>query len=382
MKTIHKTPRFSTRPGRVQHNVGTAPICLSVDSHLDTMQRALFETIDLGTRLESGHVDLIRMREGGLNLAFFALWVPPYYRGADAVRRTLDIRDAAQCFLDSHFDQVELANDAVEIDRVIAAGKLAAIFTLEGGHQIDNDLAVLRMYHRLGFRSMTLTHICNNDWADSSTDQPVHGGLAEFGKDVVREMNRLGMLVDLSHVSDRTFFDAVAASSQPVILSHSSCREISPIPRNASDEMLRTLAANGGVIGINLGSGFLNQTDAAEFMAALSQLREADPIASGWGLDEYSRTEHCRDTLKTPAQTAATIDDAVTHIDHVARVAGIDHVGIGSDFDGGIDPPEGLKDISMRPALVAALHRKGYGDADLGKIMGENFGRVIKAAVK
>src|SRR5258705_4731141 len=175
---------------------------IGIDSHIDTIQRVLIGGADLSKRLPFGHVDIPRLHEGGTKAPFFALWCPVYYKGAEAVRRTLQLRDAMQSVFDAHPDQIELATSAAAIERIVKAKKIAAFLTIEGGHQIDNDLAVLRMYYRIGMRSMTLTHFRNNDWADSSTDTPKHNGLTPFGKDVVREMNRLGMLVDVSHVSD------------------------------------------------------------------------------------------------------------------------------------------------------------------------------------
>jgi len=348
---------------------------IGIDSHIDTIQRVLIGGADLSTRLNFGHVDFPRLHEGGMKAPFFALWVPVYYHGAEAVRRTLDLRDAMQKVLDAHPDQVELATTASDIERIVKSGKISALLTIEGGHQIDDDLAVLRMYYRMGIRSMTLSHFKNNNWADSSTDKPAHNGLTPFGKDVVREMNRLGMLVDVSHVSDKTFFDAIAASTKPVILSHSSCRALSDIPRNATDDMLRALAKNGGVVGINFGEGFISPKDAAKLRASIASMSEA-PEMTGKKLDDYAADEYRRDLA--PFKAAATIDDVVAQIDHAVKVAGIDHVGIGSDFDGITGPPQGLEDISKMPVLVAALLKHGYSERDLKKILGENYLRVIR----
>lgn len=226
---------------------------IGIDSHIDTVQRVLVMGEDLGERHETGHVDIPRLREGGMRAAFFALWVPVFFPGAEAVRRTLDLRDAMQSVFDAHKDLIELATTAADIERIAKAQRIAAVLTIEGGHAIDDDLRVLRIYYQLGVRSMTLTHARNNNWADSSTDTPTHNGLTNFGQEVVREMNRLGMVVDLSHVSDKTFYDALAVTTKPVIVSHSSIRAISDVPRNVSDDMLRALAKNGGVIGINFG---------------------------------------------------------------------------------------------------------------------------------
>src|SRR5580698_2660437 len=242
---------------------------IGIDSHTDTIQKVLVAGADLSKRSVIGHADIPRLKEGGMHAPFFALWVPVYYPGAEAVRRTLDLRDAMQSLLDAHPDQIELATTAADIERIVKSGKISALLTIEGGHQIDDDLRVLRMYYRLGIRSMTLTHSRNNNWADSATDEPAHNGLTEFGKDVVREMNRLGMLVDVSHVSDKTFYDALAVTRKPVIVSHSSMRALSDVPRNVTDEMLWALAKNGGVVGISFGEGFVNPKDAEALESAI-----------------------------------------------------------------------------------------------------------------
>ncbi len=350
---------------------------IGIDSHIDTIQRVLIGHADLAQRTSTGHVDLPRLREGGMHAPFFALWVPVYYQGAEAVRRTLDLRDAMQNVLNTFPDQIELATNASAIERVVKSHKIAAFLALEGGHQIDDDLAVLRMYYRMGIRAMTLTHFRNNNWADSSTDTPQHNGLTDFGKDVVREMNRLGMLVDVSHVSDKTFYDAIAVSTKPVILSHSSCRAISNIPRNVTDDMLRALAKNGGVIGINFGEGFINEKDAAALRASISQLSQM-PNLTGKPLDDYAAKDFSKE-FASPIKVVATIEDVFAHIDHAVKVAGIDHVGIGSDFDGIQGPPNGLEDISKMPALVAVLLKHGYSEGDIKKILGGNTLRVIRA---
>jgi membrane dipeptidase len=350
---------------------------IGIDSHIDTIQHVLVDNVDLANRLPNGMVDFPRMREGGMKAPFFALWVPVYYKGAEAVRRTLDLRDAMQSVLDKHPDQIELATGAADIERIVKSKKIAAFLAIEGGHQIDDDLAVLRMYYRMGIRAMTLTHFKNNNWADSSTDKPAHNGLTPFGKDVVREMNRLGM-VDVSHVSDKTFFDAIAVSTKPVILSHSSSRAISDIPRNVTDDMLRALAKNGGVIGINFGEGFISQKDVAALHAAINNNSSA-PDLTGKPLDDYANEEFRKD-LKAMKTGLANVSDVVDHVDHIVKVAGIDHVGIGSDFDGITSPPEGLADISKMPNLVAALLKRGYSETDVKKILGGNYLRVIREA--
>src|ERR1700722_731844 len=282
---------------------------IGVDSHIDTIQHVLVDQVDLAKRLRNGHVDFPRLREGGVKAPFFALWVPVYYKGAEAVRRTLDLRDAMQSVLDAHPDQIELATNSADIQRIVKAGKISAFLTIEGGHQIDDDLRVLRMYYKLGIRSMTLTHFRNNNWADSSTDAPAHNGLTDFGKEVVREMNRLGMLVDVSAVSEKTFYHAIAVSSKPVIVSHSSMRSISDIPRNVTDDMLRALAKNGGVIGINFGEGFINPKDAEALRAAIKTLSNG-PKLLGKELDDYANKDAMNE-IEAHTKVAATIDDVV-----------------------------------------------------------------------
>ena len=350
---------------------------IAIDSHIDTLQRLINEHVDLSRRLPDGHVDLPRLRQGGVNAPFFALWAPTFYKGAEAVRRTLLLRDAMQQFLDAHPDQIELALTAADVERLTQAGKIAALLTIEGGHQIAADLGVLRMYHRLGVRSMTLTHFRNNEWADSSTDRPEHNGLSAFGKDVVREMNRLGMIVDISHVSDKTFYDTLGVSTKPLIASHSSCRALSNVPRNMTDDMIRALAQKGGVIGINFGEGFLTPAGAANLQNAIQTMSYNDPTLTGKALDEYAAQQYIKQ-YRTSNKSRATLDDAVAHIDHAVKLAGIDHVGIGSDYDGIESTPQGLEDVSKMPALVAALRKRGYSDADLRKIQGGNFLRVLR----
>jgi membrane dipeptidase len=349
---------------------------IGIDSHTDTMQRVMIDRADITQRSPVGHVDIPRLKQGGVNAPFFALWVPTYYKGAEAVRRTLDLRDAAQRLFDSHPEQIALALNAADVERIAKSGRIAAILTIEGGHQIDDDLAVLRMYYRLGVRSMTLTHFRHHNWADSSTDTPVHNGLTDFGKEVVREMNRLGMIVDISHVSDKTFYDVLSVTTKPVIASHSSCRAISDVPRNMTDDMIRALAKNGGVIGINFGEGFLNPKDAEILKADIARVAD-EPTLTGKALDGYADEQFRKEEMQHPV-TFATIDDAVAHIDHAVQVAGIDHVGIGSDFDGISAPPKGLEDVSKMPALAAALRQKGYSDPDIRKIFGSNTLRVLR----
>jgi membrane dipeptidase len=360
---------------RVQANV------LGVDSHNDTMQRVLIEKVDLAQRLPDGMIDFPRLREGGVHVPFFALWVPTYYPGAEAVRRTLQLRDAAQGVFDKYPDQIELATSARDIERIVGQKKIAAVLTIEGGHQIDDDLAVLRMYRRVGILSMTLTHFRSNHWADSSTGKQEHNGLTDFGKQVVREMNRIGMIVDISHVSDKTFYDVIEVSTKPVIASHSSCFVYSDVPRNMKDDMFRAIAKNGGVVGVNFGASFLNQKDAEELKKLIAEHNQVEPNLTGADLDEFAAKDHAQSGEIRPRTGAATLDDAAECIDHIVKVAGIDHVGIGSDFDGIPNVPQGLEDVSKMPALTAALMKRGYTEPDVQKIMGGNFLRVVREVV-
>ena len=349
-----------------------------VDTHIDTIQRVLIAHEDLAKRSTKGHADLPRLLEGGVNVPTFSLWVPTYFPGSEAVRRTLQLRDAMQSVIDANADKIELATSYADIQRITMANKIAAMLSAEGGHQIADDLAVLRMYYKLGIRSMTLTHFRNNNWADSSTDKPAHNGLTDFGKQVVKEMNRLGMMVDISHVSDKTFYDTLAITTMPVIASHSSCRAISNVPRNMTDDMLRALAKNGGVVGINFAEGFINYKDVAAVRKTIARISNGTPPAGGGKpLDDYANKEFQEEYMH-PYTPIATIDDVVAHIDHAVKIAGIDHVGIGSDYDGITGPPRGLEDISKMTALTAALLKHGYSEADVQKIRGGNFLRVIQ----
>ncbi len=353
---------------------------IGIDTHIDVAQRVLIEGVDLANHLSDGQVDIPRLHAGGMNAPFFALWVPTYYKGSEAVRRTLDLRDAMQGLLDKHPDQIQLALTASDIERITKAGKIAAVLSLEGGHQIDDDLHVLRMYQRMGIRAMTLTHFRNNNWADSSTDKPQHNGLTDFGKEVVREMNRIGMIVDISHVSDKTFYDAVAVSTKPVLATHSSCRALNDVPRNMTDDMLRALAKNGGVVSINFFPSFISPKDAEAGQRLISKQTAHEPDVTGAALDEYAKKAYF-DELRNMKPASATIDDVVAHIDHAVKVAGIDHVGIGSDFDGIDSVPHGLEDISKMPKLAAALKQKGYSDADIQKIWSGNVLRLMRAVI-
>src|SRR5256886_3120839 len=245
-----------------------------IDTHGDTPQRLLFDkNFNIGTRNKLGHVDIPRMRDGGLDALFFSIWVPSDVTGPPAVKRSLDLIDSVREAVRTHPNDLLLATTAADIRRAAAEHKIAALMGMEGGHMIDDDLRLLRGYAALGVRYLTLTHFLNNNWADSATDKPAHNGLTPFGKDVVRELNRLGGMVDISHVADKTFYDALEVTKAPVIASHSSCRVIANHPRNMTDDMMRALAKNGGVVMINYHAGFLS----AEFRVA-SEKKSGDVV--------------------------------------------------------------------------------------------------------
>ena len=352
-----------------------------VDTHDDTTQRFLDGDFDLAPRNASGSIDIPRMKDGGLGAIFLSIWMPSKITGPEAVKRALDQIDAIREQVRKHPNDLALAITAAEIREAHKQGKIAVLLGVEGGHMIASDLGVLRTYAALGVRYMTLTHSGNAEWADSSTDKPAHNGLTDFGKDVVREMNRLGVMVDISHVSDKTFRDVLDVSKAPVIASHSGCRSICDAPRNMTDEMMRALAANNGVIQINYHVGFLSQ----EFRNA----EKADPkINDAIALEVHKRCgdkEGCQ-LIEGDKITREYVDQGklprvdwtkiIEHIDHAVKVAGVEHVGLGSDFDGA-NMPFGMEDATKLPKITEALLQEGYSESDVKKILGENTLRVM-----
>jgi len=360
-----------------------------VDTHDDTTQRLLDPKFDLGLRHSDGNVDIPRMREGGLDAIFFSIWIPGTHTGAEAVRQALEQISAVRRQLADHPKDLVLATTAADVRDAFAAHKIAALMGLEGGHMINNDLGVLRNFYSLGVRYMTLTHSVNVAWADSSTDKPTHNGLTDFGKQVVREMNRLGMMVDISHVADKTFYDALATSEAPLIASHSSCRALCDAPRNMTDQMIKDLAREGGVIQINYHIGFLSQEfrDAEKANPQLEKDIDAE-LKNRCGAVEACQLLEKEKILrrlvlqgKLPRVNWTLIID---HIDHAVKIAGADHVGLGSDFDGA-NMPYGMDDASHIPQITNALLEKGYSESDIRKILGGNTLRVmmqVEAAAK
>ena len=352
-----------------------------VDAHDDTTQRFLDGKFDLGVRSGSGSIDIPRMKEGGLGAIFFSIWIPSKITGPEAVNRALVQIDAVREQVRKHSNELVLATSAAEIREARKQGKIAALMGVEGGHMIHSNLGVLRSYAALGVRYMTLTHTGNTEWADASTDKAMHNGLTDFGKDVVREMNRLGVIVDISHVSDKTFYDALEVSKAPLFASHSACRAICAAPRNMTDQMMKDLAAKGGVVQINYHVGFLSQEfrDAEKGNPELDKARSADLVklcGDNEGCQIIEGERITREYVEQGKLPRVEFGKIIEHIDHAVKVAGIEHVGLGSDFDGA-NMPYGMEDASKLPKITEALLQKGYSEDDVRKILGENTLRVM-----
>lgn len=321
--------------------------------------------------------DIPRLRAGGVGAQFWSVYVPTKLAGAEAFQSTVEQIDVVHQICALYPDTFELALTAADIERIHASGKIASLIGMEGGHSINNSLAALRMAYRLGARYMTLTHTKNTDWADAAGDVAVHHGLTAFGEEVVREMNRLGMLVDLSHVTDETMRAALRVTAAPVIFSHSSARAVCDHPRNVPDDVLAMVRTNGGIVMACFLPGYVTEPERKEFEATqverarLSGLYPGDAARVETELQAWRRRQ--------PVRPRATLQDVADHIDHLRKVAGIDHVGIGSDFDGFSGPPVGLEDVSKYPDLFVELLRRGYSEADLKKIAGQNLLRVFRA---
>ncbi len=321
---------------------------LLIDTHNDVTSKTV-DGFDIAPRAASGHTDIVRLRQGGVGAVFFAVYVSAkFVDGNHSANRTLEMIDTVRHDIIAKYpNDFVFATTAADIEAAHKRGKIAALMGIEGGHAIEDSLRLLRDYYALGIRYMTLTHSNTNHWADSSGDVTKegvqhHNGLTDLGKEVVREMNRLGMIVDISHVADKTFWDALEVSRAPIFASHSSCRALADVPRNMTDEMIVALAKKGGVVQINFNCGFLTT----------------------------AKPEH------------ATLADVVAHIDHVKNIAGVDAVGIGSDFDGVECTPDGIEDVSKFPNLTRALLEKGYSAEDIRKIYGGNLLRVMRAVEK
>jgi len=355
-----------------------------IDTHDDTTQRFFSKDYDLGKRNPTGHVDIPRMQEGGMNGIFFSIWIDGKIMGPPAVEKALDQMDAVHENVKKNSNAMVFARTAEEVRRAHAQGKIAALMGVEGGHMIGNDIRMVRIFADLGVRYMTLSHFYNTEWSDSSTDKPAHNGLTDFGKDVVREMNRQGIMVDISHVSDKTFYDALEISKAPLIASHSSCRALCNHVRDMSDDMIKALGAKGGVIQINYEKSFIDQAykDAYD--------KETGGVAAHFAelTKDCNNDEDCISKKMAALEMKLTAEGKlphvsweriIDHIDHAVKLVGADHVGLGSDFDGA-DMPEGMEDCSKLPKITEALLRKGYSEADIRKILGENTLRVMEQA--
>lgn len=360
-----------------------------IDTHNDAPMRTR-AGFDIGKTAAFGDTDLVRLRAGGLGAQFFSAYVPASMVAANqSAHRALEMIDTIRHdIVARHPNRFVLALTAADIVEAHRAGKIAALIGIEGGHAIEDSLRLLRDYYALGVRYMTLTHSNTNGWADSSGDirkagVKHHGGLTEFGRSVVREMNRLGMLVDVSHVADDTFWDVMETSSAPVIASHSSCRALTPELRNMTDDMIRAMAKKGGVIHINFACSFLTRQPAVNEARKALQKKTAARLRSK-SSEEHEVTLMVKTELERGkgVPVPATIGDVLAHIDHVVKIAGVDAVGLGSDFDGIDCAPAGLEDVSKYPNLIRALLEKGYRPEHVKKILGGNTLRVLRAAEK
>ena len=353
-----------------------------VDTHNDILSIMLDENYDLGTpSVGKYHTDLARMKEGGLTAEFFSVYVDRSFADKGAARRALDLIDLVHRAAERYPNDLSMAYTAADIRRAKKAKKIAALMGIEGGHAIEDSLHALRDFYRLGVRYMTLTHNNTNNWADACCDTARHNGLSDFGKDVVREMNRIGMLIDVSHVSDKTMSDVLDVSGAPVIASHSSARALANRPRNIPDDLLRRIGKNGGVVMINFYPAFIDQKviDAgAERDARLKP--ERDRLREAFKNDAKRLEEELAKLNAANPLPATPLSVLVDHFDHVVKIAGVDHVGIGSDFDGIPTLPTGMEDISKLPALTYELLRRGYSERDVRKVLGENLLRALEGA--
>jgi membrane dipeptidase len=353
-----------------------------IDTHADTPQALLDEGYDLADSASPFMLSIPKMRAGHLGAEFFSIWVDTDWPKQDLIHHALDLIDVTNQQVARHSDVLGRAGTADDIERLHREGKIAILMGVEGGHEIEGDLRMLDIYYRLGVRYMTLTHTKDDELGDSSGDKPQWKGLSPLGRQAVARMNQLGMMVDISHVSDATFYDAVAVSKAPLMASHSSCRALCNVPRNMTDDMIRALAKNGGVMDINFYSGFLSQAYADGYAKVEKQVEDELAAARARYSKQGKRFSY-RDaaeieqrwTKDLPVPSYTAIAD---HIDHAVKVGGIDHVGLGSDFDGIDSTPRGMEDVSKLPALAHELARRGYSEEDLEKILGGNVLRVMR----
>ena len=356
-----------------------------VDTHEDVPEQLEKEWVDIGTRQKTGHVDIPRWREGGVTAPFLAAYVSSSYAAAGkAAGKALEFIDLIHRLVESHPKDLVFADSPAGVRAAKKNGKIAVLIGIEGGHAIEDSLAALSAFHRLGARYMTLTHTNTNDWADSSGSffefsydpkkTAVHNGLTDLGREVVLEMNRLGMLVDVSHVSDKTIADVLEVSRAPIFASHSSCRALADMPRNLTDEQIKAIAAKGGVVMINFSSTFVDQKVVDDFKARKAALApKAAEIAERLKDDPKKRDAEISALLENAQRPRASWTAVVDHIERVIRIAGPRAVGLGTDYDGIDDPPDGLEDISKLPVVAEELLRRGHSEQVVRGVLGENF---------
>src|SRR6266540_534964 len=363
---------------------------IAIDMHADTPQRLVDEHVDLAHRLPDGHFDSVRAREGGLDAQFFSIWVEPELFGGGglrAIKRADDQIAAVKELTEKHPETWQLASSAADIRRIASEGKLAALTGLEGGYAIDEKIENVERYYRMGVRYMSPAWSVSTTWAGSSGDENGRArGLNDFGKQVIREMNRLGMMVDVSHVSDPTFWDIINTSTKPVIATHSGCRAIADVPRNLTDDMIRALVKTGGVVNVifypeHLEPGWSEKkqkvdVDIASEVKNASEEEKSDAAHKKLARDRVRRQEFAK--RLPPVKVSRLVD----HIDHVVKLVGIDYVGIGSDFDGVQSTLSDLADVSELPNLTGELLRRGYSESDVDKILGGNMLRVMEEVEK
>jgi len=346
-----------------------------VDGHNDITGALTDDGYDLATpSAGKHHTDLPRLREGGVSALFFAIYVDhKFVTNNAATRRALEVIDATHREIERHSNDLVLCTTAAQIRAAKQSGRIAALMGAENGAAIEDSLATLRAFHRLGVRYLTLTHMQATTWADASTAPSKHNGLSDFGKSVVREMNRLGMMVDVSHVADKTMHDALDLTTAPIIASHSSARALAPHPRNIPDDLLKRIAANGGVVMVNFYPAYIDP----RIGVIMEQLQpELDALRAKWR-DQPARSRAERRKLMEDKLPVTPLSVVIDHIEHVIKVAGINHVGLGSDFDGISIVPADLRDVSMFPNVTYELLKRGHSEADVRKILGENFLRVF-----
>lgn len=356
------------------------------DAHCDTAMRLVGESpIDLGERQKDGHIDLPRAREGGLDAQIFAVWVPPQMPESAYSERAFEMIDALWEQARKHQSDMEIALDGRDVRRIVKRGKLAAVIGIEGAHVIGDDPSVLRSFYERGVRCLTLTWMNTNLIADSSDDSTRWHGLSEKGREVIHEMDSLGMLIDCAHASQETVFDVLGETSNPIIVSHSCMRALCDIPRNVSDEVLRAVAAKGGVVCVNFYVGFLAEDHNRRIMSLYSKYRaRARELATAFdGSEERAwRAIHGAFEEEIAEIPPVPVSVLVDHIDHAVKVAGVEHVGLGSDFDGISLPPEGLEDVSCLPRITEELLERGYSAVDIEKILGGNLLRVVESVIR